>query len=176
VGPVRFHKKHTGTRYAKFLVLHLVGAAGHVVHSGASGVQNIDALLFMLGWDWYGFEKKARWDMLIRTCVFASDRICGSPNPFRCLRDAKQRHTFFCIGGTGTDLTESESGHVTPNLCFCIRWDLRVAYCIPVHSGRETSTHYFSCSGGTTTDLTKSAPRHVTPNLYFYNRWDPRVT
>jgi hypothetical protein len=26
--------------------------AGHVVHSGASGAQNIDALLFLLWWTW----------------------------------------------------------------------------------------------------------------------------
>jgi hypothetical protein len=28
------------------------------VHSIASGVQKVDALFFMLGWDWYGFQKK----------------------------------------------------------------------------------------------------------------------
>jgi hypothetical protein len=64
-----------GTRYAELMVLHPVGAAGHVVHSGVFGVQNIDAL-------------------------------------------------FSCSGGTGTDLTKSEPGQVTPNLCFCNRWDL----------------------------------------------------
>jgi hypothetical protein len=57
--------------------LHLVLSAGHVVHSGVSTAQNIIALFFMLGWDRFGFNKKA-------------------------------------------------SGHVTPNLCFCIVWDLRV--------------------------------------------------
>jgi hypothetical protein len=33
------------------------------VHSGMSGAQNINALFFMLMWDWYGFHKKR-----IRTC------------------------------------------------------------------------------------------------------------
>jgi hypothetical protein len=35
-----------------------MGSAGHVVHSVTSRTQNVDALCFMLGWDWYGFHKK----------------------------------------------------------------------------------------------------------------------
>jgi hypothetical protein len=46
----RIHKKHIGTRYVKIVILHPVGSAGHVVHSGASGGQNINALFFLLGW------------------------------------------------------------------------------------------------------------------------------
>jgi hypothetical protein len=33
-------------------------SAGHVVHFGASGKQNVIALFFKLGWDQYGFNKK----------------------------------------------------------------------------------------------------------------------
>jgi hypothetical protein len=35
-----------------------VGSVGHVVHFGASGARNIDALFFILGWDQYGLHKK----------------------------------------------------------------------------------------------------------------------
>jgi hypothetical protein len=43
-----FHKKRGGTRFAELVFLHLVGSAGHVVHSGVSGAWNIDALFFKL--------------------------------------------------------------------------------------------------------------------------------
>jgi hypothetical protein len=35
-----------------------VGYTGHVLCSSVSGECNGDALFFMLGWDWYGFNKK----------------------------------------------------------------------------------------------------------------------
>jgi hypothetical protein len=34
-----------------------LGSAGHVVHSSAFRVRNVNALFFMLGWDRYGFDK-----------------------------------------------------------------------------------------------------------------------
>jgi hypothetical protein len=37
--------------------LHSVGSTGNIVHSGASGAQNIDTLFFMPECDWYGFNK-----------------------------------------------------------------------------------------------------------------------
>jgi hypothetical protein len=46
-----FHKKCIGTSYVELVLLHRVGYARHVVHYGASGVGNVDALIFMLMWD-----------------------------------------------------------------------------------------------------------------------------
>jgi hypothetical protein len=51
-------KKRVGTRYAEPVFLHPLGFVGHVVHSRASGLQNVDALFFMLEWDQYRFHKK----------------------------------------------------------------------------------------------------------------------
>jgi hypothetical protein len=34
-----------------------VGTTGHIVYSGAFRARNVDTLIFMLGWDRYGFDK-----------------------------------------------------------------------------------------------------------------------
>jgi hypothetical protein len=54
----RCHKKCIGTPYIELVFLHPVLYVGHIVHSGASGAQNVDAIFFILVWDWYGFHRK----------------------------------------------------------------------------------------------------------------------
>jgi hypothetical protein len=45
------------------------------------------------------------------------------------------------------DIMKWGTGHVTPNLCFCIRWDLRVTWCILVRLGHKTLRYYFTYLG-----------------------------
>jgi hypothetical protein len=74
---------------------------------------------------------------------------------------------FFLLGWAWCGFHKNRAGHITPNLCFCIRWYLRVTYSILVRPGHETSMHYFLYSGGISKGSAKSGLGHITPNLSF---------
>jgi hypothetical protein len=116
----------------------------------------------MLGWDQCNFPKK-RTGLNYTELVFL--HLVGYAGHVVHLGLETLTHYFSSLGGTGMDMTKIMPGHVTPNLCFYIWWDLWVTYCILVRLGHEASTHYFSCSSGTGMDMTKRALSHVMPNF-----------
>jgi hypothetical protein len=153
------HKKIADTRYVKLVLLYLVGSMGHVVHSGASRAQNVDALFIVLGQDRYRFYKKCVRTRYAEHVFLHLVGLAGHVMHSGAFGPWTSTHYFSYSGGTGTDSTKSALGHVTPNLCLCITW------CIPVRPGHEMSTQYFSWSGGLGAVSIKSASGHVTPNL-----------
>jgi hypothetical protein len=40
------------------MFLHPLGSVGHILHSGASGAQNVNIVFFILVWAQCGFDKK----------------------------------------------------------------------------------------------------------------------
>jgi hypothetical protein len=80
----------------------------------------------MLGWAHRGFHKKrARThysELVFLHTVGSAGHIVlsGAAGPRNIVTLS------FFSDGTGTVSTKSTPGHVTVNLCFCIRWDLRV--------------------------------------------------
>jgi hypothetical protein len=73
----KFDKKHARTHYSELGFLHPVGSRGHVVHSGVSRAQNVDALFFVLEQDQYEHDKKCTVH-ITPSLYFASDGLCVS--------------------------------------------------------------------------------------------------
>jgi hypothetical protein len=77
MGPVRIPQKCVRTPYVEFVFLHPVVSTGHIVHSSASGARDIDALFFMLRWDWCSFYKKHAGTSYVEFVCFGSGGIYG---------------------------------------------------------------------------------------------------
>jgi hypothetical protein len=99
---------------------------GHVVHYDASDVRNINTLFFILLWYGYRFQKKCTRthyaELLYLHPVGSVAQVvhCGASEARNV--DA----LFFLLGWDRYGSHNNASGHLTPNLYFCIRCYLRV--------------------------------------------------
>jgi hypothetical protein len=118
-----FHKRRSRTHSANFVFVDMVGSAGHVLRSGASGPRkSMRYFSYSSGAD-MNSTKRASGDVR-RTSVFASSAICGSCSAFWCIQAVKLGRTTFHAWVGPVQIQKRAPGHVTSNLCFCIPCDL----------------------------------------------------
>jgi hypothetical protein len=116
-----FHKKRAGTRYIK-----TVGSAGHIQYFSFFGAWNINALSFMMGWVRCNFHKKHVGTCYSKLLVLHPVGSAGHVVHSSASGREMSTHYFSSSSGTVTDSIKNAQVHVTLNLCFCIRWDLRL--------------------------------------------------
>jgi hypothetical protein len=115
-----------GHVYVELVFSHPVGYVGHVVHSGASGPRNVNALFFMLRWDRYGFHKTRSGTRYAELVVLHPMGYVGHVVHSGASGAQNTKYYFLCSGGPNAVFIKNALGQVTPNLCFYIRWDLRI--------------------------------------------------
>jgi hypothetical protein len=106
--------------------LFVVGDAVDVMLPGVSKARINDALFFRLGWSHCGFHKKRPGScyakLLFLHPVGSAGYVVHSSASVAGNVDA----LFFMLRWALSVSIQSAPGHVTWNMCFCIRWDLWV--------------------------------------------------
>jgi hypothetical protein len=116
---------------AKNLIIYRCGCiTGVDVHSMKCipvrpGHENVITLFFILGWDRYGFDKKRTGThyakhLFLHPVGYAGHVVHSDAS------GARNVDAFSSSGGPGAVYIKCAPGHVTPNLCFCILWDVQV--------------------------------------------------
>jgi hypothetical protein len=97
-----------------------------LMSSGAPGARNVDALLFMLWWAWGGIHKKRIGTHYVELVFLHQVGYVGHVM-HSYLPGAQNVDTlYFMLRWAWGSIQKSAPGHVTPNFCFGIWWDLRV--------------------------------------------------
>jgi hypothetical protein len=121
-GPDAVSIKSTMGHIVPNLFFHLVGFAGHIEKSGASGARNVDALFSMVGWARCSFHKKLIRSRYTKHVVLHPMGSTGHVMHSSSSGYEMLMYHFSWSGGPDAVSIKSASGHVTPNLYFCIRW------------------------------------------------------
>jgi hypothetical protein len=141
--------------------LHLVGSTGHIVHSIGSVPQKIGALFFMLGLARCGFHKKNNGACYVKLMFLHPVGSAGYVLHSGLSGVPSIDALFFMLRRAQCDFYKKRAKHITPNLWFCTRRDLRFTWCIQVHPRNETLMHNFSCLGGPDVVSIKIASGHI---------------
>jgi hypothetical protein len=98
LGGPDFHKKYVGSHYTDLVFLHLMGYAGHIMHSGGSGCKT--SMHYFHAWvGQCGFPKKGTGTRYAKLVIFKNSGNCGSRHVFQYVRGVKHRRTTFDAQG-----------------------------------------------------------------------------
>jgi hypothetical protein len=114
----KFQKLIVGTSYTKLVFLDPVGSMDHVVHCGASGARNIDALFFLHGWDRYRFHRICMRTAYAELLFLHPVVSVGDVLHFGASGAQNIDALYFMLEWDQCSFHKSASGQVMSNLCF----------------------------------------------------------